>query len=156
MEYSLQHTWHLNWQQFVIAESHHSVRLFTIVCLMYGICMWASAKACIAHSTCNTLQHMNTSHAFQSQLLQELQYHPKVDLGEGVQRFATWFKQYYGSALDVGAPVPEDWVSAKLVYFHALLLVMDEVHSLPWITAEGTLISCKLCRYFKLNNSNFK
>ena len=43
--------------------------------------------------------------------MQVLGYQPEVSLDEGVRRFSTWFKQYYGTALDAGAPVPEDWVS---------------------------------------------
>ena len=48
-------------------------------------------------------------------LQQALQYQPTVSLEEGLRRFATWFKQYYGSALDVGATVPEDWVSGAVM-----------------------------------------
>lgn len=63
-------------------------------------------------------QHAQLVMASQSHapLPQALRYQPSVSLEDGLRQFATWFKQYYGSALDVGAAVPEDWVSPAFLH----------------------------------------
>lgn len=42
---------------------------------------------------------------------QALNYSPQTSLDEGVRRFAEWFTEYYGAALEPGAVQPQDWVS---------------------------------------------